>query len=164
MRNFIGYLALFVVAIQIFIAKPEPGPNPPPKPPVVVPPEVIVPPVIVPPVEQGKRTIAILYESEDVTSDFAMTINKMREDTEERTDEFADYINSKGHTLYVLDDDTTDADNERAQFITDLLSVDSELPHMYIMESSDGRPLDDKEITFDITVDQIKAFIVENGG
>lgn len=162
MRNLIGYLAIAVVLFQVFIAKPDP---------VIIPPKpdddvvIVVPPDdVVVPVEKGKRTIAIIYNAEDVTTDFTTTINALRQDTEEKTDEFADYIEDKGHTLYVLDDETTDAEDERAQFISDLLSVDSDLPHIYIMESSDGRPLDNEEIDYDVTVAEIKAFIVQNGG
>lgn len=153
MRNFIGYLSLIVVAFQILWAD-APTPPQPPKPPI----EIVIPPQ--PPVEQGRRTVAIVYETEDGTDNFARQIIRLRDEEKE----FAPYLKEKGHTLYVLDDDTANAEGELSEFVKALLPLNSSLPCIYVLDSSDGRPLANRTVTFDVTAEEIMAFIKENGG
>lgn len=126
---------------------PPPGPTPPPTPTPTPPPAV-----------EGRRTVVLLHESQDDSAAFARMAVQLR------TGEQADYLKAKGHTLLILDDDSTDQLGNRPKLVVDLLAVTPQLPALFVLDSATGAVLHSRPLTDAANAAGVLAVLKEYGG
>lgn len=124
---------------------PPPGPTPTPTP-------------TPPPVAEGKRTVVLLHESQDDSAAFARMAVQLR------TGDSAAYLTGKGHTLLILDDDSTDQLGNRSKLVTDLLAINPQLPAMFVLDSATGAVLHSRPLTDAANAAGVLAVLKEHGG
>lgn len=153
------YLIAFCLSVLLIqrIVTPGPGPVVPPVvPPVVVPPDIPDPPDI--PVVEGRRTVVIIRESENDNPALARMIVALRSGAND------EYLKAEGHTLFIHDDDDVDENGQPAELVQALKPVHPELPALFILESSDGRPLHHRTLPDDATAADVMAILKQYGG
>lgn len=147
-RSWIRLACVAVVLLQLLVTVPPgPGPGPGPSPgPIPI------------PVVEGERTVVIIRESENDTPSFGSLVYGLRTGTND------DYLDSKGHTLLILDQHQLDEDGQPSQLVAGLLGRNSQLPALFILESSDMRPLHDETLAATATAADVMAILKANGG
>jgi hypothetical protein len=125
------------------------GPQPPPKPPVVVP----DPPGPTPPVVDGKRSLVIVSESSKDKGEFSRLLINLRDGSA------ASYLKSKGHTFDWLDADQMKSDDPwREQFTA------AELPVAFIIDTQTNTVLKKEPIAESTTADNLIEAVKRQGG
>lgn len=153
-RAWIRLICAAVVAFQFLVTVP-PGPGPTPVPtPTPTPTPVPVPD----PVIEGQRTVVIIRESGDDTPAFGSVIYGLRAGAHD------DYLDQKGHTLLILDRNQLDENGQPSQLVAGLLGRNSNLPALFILESSDLRPLHDETLPATATADDVMRILKAHGG
>lgn len=135
-----------------FVAVSE---QPVPSPPVPVPPRPDPPtPDPLPPVVAGKRAVLIVRESSASTPEFSRLVNGLR------VGQHAGYLDSKGHTLSILDVDTPDAAvTAWRPFFADL-----PLPAMLIIDPAAKQLVYREALPQTATAEGVIARVKEHGG
>lgn len=113
-RSYLGselrvHEAEFIVGEAVDPPGPPPGPEPPPPTP-------------------GKRTVVILHESEDATPQFSRMVNGLR------SGDNAKYLKDRGHTLLIIDDDTTDEIGRPLEVVTQLSADGLPMPALFVLD------------------------------
>lgn len=150
-RIVVRWIAVGIILFQLGINWPTPGPGPGPGPnPGPDPPPT--------PVVEGQRIVVLIRESEDDTPSMAQLIQNLR------IGQHADYLESKGHELLILDPDHQDQNGQPLALVQQLKPINSNWPALFILEKSDGRPLHNETLSADATASDVMETIRENGG
>lgn len=123
----------------VVVVPPGPGPDP-------------VPPVVVPPVVTGKRHLLLVHETAEDTPEVARMIVSLRSGAA------ADYLKSKEHKLYILDDDSQAAAAWRPHF------EGMKLPAIFILDETAKTLLHKQELPAGTTGAQVVDIVKGKGG
>jgi hypothetical protein len=144
MRFWVRLICAIVIVWQVATTLPAPGPGPKPNPPI--------------PVIEGQRIAVIIRETEDESPAFARMVVALR------NGDHAAYLAAKGHTLYVYDQHQQDDVGQPLELVQTLLPLHSQLPALFILDGSDGRPLHHETLPADVTADDVLAILKGAGG
>jgi hypothetical protein len=127
-------------APPVVVVPPEPDPGP------------VVPPVVVPPVITGKRHLLLVHETAEDTPEVARMIVGLRSGAA------ADYLKSKEHKLYILDDDSQAAAAWRPHF------EGMKLPAIFILDETAKTLIHKQELPASTTAAQVVDIVKGKGG
>ena len=108
-------------------------------------------------VSEGPRNIFIIRETEDSTPAIANVVTGMRVGAADA------YLTSKGHTLWILDDDTTDPSGTPSQVVQQWIAKLEGLPLPVLIVADKENKLLSKQ-PLPKTVDEVLAAIRTAGG
>lgn len=115
-----------------------------------------------PPVTEGKRDIAIIHESGEVTERQASLHVLLQTHPV-----FLEWRKSKGHRLFILDDDTKDKTGQPSPLVkrfAKAIPAGTKFPALVILDQSSDAVLYADSLPADITVDGITELIKRHGG
>ena len=146
----VGYLrqqlasALSQISEELAINGPGPSPKPTP---------------VVPPAE-GQRSVLIVHEDEDDSTNFGGQVVKLRVGTS------AEYLLAKGHTLQILSDDSLDMLGNKAPILTKHSSAirKAGLPALLILDARTDKVLKTLRLGKGWTADNVIEYIRQTGG
>jgi hypothetical protein len=137
--NALKHSATFAVS-----GSPTPPPGPGPAPPT-------------PPVPSGKLTAIIFEESEDHTPAFARRLVQLRTGTA------ASYLKSKGHTLKIVDDDSTHEDGATTAMIAKIKAAGVSMPLLAVFNEA-GELVKIMPLPDSVTADNVVETLRQLGG
>jgi hypothetical protein len=120
-----------------------PGPTPPPDPPEPEP----------DPTPAGPRTLLIVHETADTTAHWAQTLNRLR------TGPQAQYLASKSHRLFVLDDDSVGSDGKPSLEAWSKHLAGLTLPAVLILDSQTRAIVHKQSVPNIATADDVLAIL-----
>lgn len=130
------------------------GGSPTPVPPTP-PPDPVVPPPTPTPV--GKLTAVIVRESEEDTPVLGGVFVALR------TGEPAKWLRERGHTLVIIDDDTTDAQGNPIPLVQTFKSLGIAMPALFLLDST-NQVIHKSTLSATTTADGILQVIRDTGG
>lgn len=146
------------VSCLVVVGSPGPGPIPPRPTPPIIPPEPDPIPVPPDPTPAGPRTVIILRESAEDTTALARLITNLQ------AGPGRDYLKSKGHACFVLDDDATDASDRPSPLVEGWKkALNLPFPVVAILDSK-ANVLYKQTLGKDSTAEEVLALLKKWGG
>lgn len=135
--------------LSVVNVEPTPGPTPTPHPDPVPPAPTPTPD----PTPAGSRMVMLIHETADKSPQWAITINQLR------TGSPAKYLADKGHTLFILDDDSLAGDVKWSDLLRGL-----PLPVVIVSDPKTKKVIYQGSIPNTITADGLLNIIKAHGG
>lgn len=109
---------------------------------------------------EGKRTVLVVREASESTPEQARMIVALR------TGAHAEYLKSKGHVIYVLDDDSVDKDGNPSPVVqawkAELAGLT--MPVVLVIDTAGNNLIHKQSLAATATADDVMALLKAHGG